>query len=251
MTYNTVIFDVGFTLVTFEGFTLKKYFKTLNEGLNQMAQFLQEQNILSDIIKFKKKFKKFRNENFQNSLLHYKETPTENTLKQTLKSLNLPQLTSGLEQKAVLIYHSTEGAYWKVKPTAKPVLQKLRAQKFKLGVLSNAPYHQGITFILDTSGIAQYFDYIASSAQIGLCKPDPRTFEFVLKKLQSVPEETIMVGDDLKNDIYGAQQLGMKAIHIKKGFEIGSYENMDVKPDGSITDLREILPVIQEWNSSS
>ena len=248
--YNTIIFDLGFTLVIFENFTLERYFKTLNQGLDSMTQFLLGKNIITDPIKFKKKFKMFRNRNFEKSLINNEETTTEETLRQTLEFLNIHPIDPQILQKAVLIYHSTEGAFWKIRTTAKPILQQLKAENFKLGVLSNAPFHQGILSFLEVNEISQYFDAIATSAQIGFCKPHRRTFEFILEKLESKPSQSIMVGDDLKNDIYGAQQIGMKTIYLKKNFNLPSSHSLQVVPDYEIEDLPEIIPIIRKWNNS-
>ncbi|NVM55571.1 MAG: HAD family hydrolase [Candidatus Helarchaeota archaeon] len=250
MKYNTIIFDLGFTLLTFKNFTLKRYFKTLDQGLDQLIQFLVDKKIIFDPTIFKKTFKKFRIRNFQRALTSYKESTTMDTLSQTFESLNLQKLSPKVAHQAIMLYHSTEGAFWKIRSSAKPVLQELRAKNFKIGLLSNAPYHSGIKFLMDSNNLTQYFDVIATSAQIGFCKPDKRTFEYVLNKIQSKPAHSIMVGDDLKNDIYGAQQIGMKAIYIKKNFEITPTEGLNTSPDKAITDLMEIIPIINEWNNS-
>ncbi|MFX1299283.1 MAG: HAD family hydrolase, partial [Promethearchaeota archaeon] len=111
-----------------------------------------------------------------------------------------------------------EGSFWKVRSTVKQVLKELHDEKYKLGILSNAPYHQGILAFLEANDLVQNFDAIATSALIGFCKPDRRAFEYILKKIKSKPRESIMIGDDLKNDIFGAQQIGMKTIYIKNNF---------------------------------
>jgi len=251
MKYNTVIFDLGFTLVTFDNFTIQSYLNTLNRGLDEMIQYLLEQKILTDPSSFKSRFKKIRNQNFELSLVNNIETPTDSTLNQTLESLNLPELDPEIARKAILIYHSTEGTFWKVRSDVAPLLKYLTAKKFKLAVLSNAPFHDGILYILEANKLTKYFKVIATSAQIGFCKPDRRCFEYVLNKLKSTPEHAVMVGDDLKNDILGAQQLGIKTIYMKKNFKItptGDPEN--VIPDGEISNLTEVVPIIDEWNNS-
>ncbi len=250
MKYSTVIFDLGFTLFTFENFTLKRYFKTLNKGLEKMIEFLIEEQIIQDSDLFRKKFKKLRNRNFQRSLAKFKEATTADTLNQTCEALDIPQLDPEIAHKVIMIYHSTEGAFWKLKSSAKPLLHELRDENFKVGLLSNAPYHAGIRLLLDTHNLTQYFDVIATSAQIGFCKPDKRTFEYVLKELQSSPQNSVMIGDDLKNDIYGAQQMGMKAIYVKKDFQITPNGTVNVTPDGIVTDLNEIISIIRDWNNS-
>ncbi|NVM27205.1 MAG: HAD family hydrolase [Candidatus Helarchaeota archaeon] len=248
MKYNTVIFDLGFTLFTFENFTLKRYFATLNKGLDQLTSFLMKKNIMIDSILFKKKFKKFRNRNLQLSLMNYKESTTLDTLNQTFESLNLPKLNPKEAHEAIMVYHSTEGKFWKLRPFSKPLLEQLQTQKFKIGLLSNAPYHEGIKFLLDSTDLTQYFNVIATSAQIGYCKPDKRTFEYILNKIQSNPQQSIMIGDDLKNDIYGAKRLGMRAIRVKRDFAITPNEDVNVVPDEEISDLEEVLPIIHKWN---
>lgn len=250
MKYNSVIFDLGFTLVTFENFTLSKYLQTLNRGLDQMVQYLTDQKIINDSVAFKAQFKKLRNQNFEQSLTNYIETSTEVTLKQTFESLKLPSLKPEIVNKAILIYHSTEGAFWKIRSDAEPLLKDLSAKQFKLGVLSNAPFHKGILQILETKKLTRYFDVISSSAQIGFCKPDRRCFEYILNKLGVSPTQAIMVGDDLKNDILGAHELGMKTIYVKKNFKITPMEApTQVKPDAEISNLTEIIPIIDKWNN--
>lgn len=251
MKYNTVIFDLGFTLITFDNFSLKNYLRTLDRGVDQMVQYLSENNILTDPASFKSEFKKVRNQNFAQSLTDNIEKPTELTLNETLDSLNIPELDPEIARKAVLIYHSTEGAFWKVRSDVEPLLKYLQSKKFQLAVLSNAPFHDGILYILETNNLAHYFKVIATSAQIGFCKPDKRCFEYVLKKLKTSPDQVIMIGDDLKNDILGAQQVGIKTIYMKKNFNITPMgDPKNVEPDAEISNLMEVVPIIEEWNNN-
>ena len=50
----------------------------------------------------------------------------------------------------------------------------------------------------------------------GLRKPDPAAFLAVLEKMQADPEETVMVGDSLENDILPALSLGIKPILLDR-----------------------------------
>ncbi|MFX1299284.1 MAG: hypothetical protein ACFFD2_31025 [Promethearchaeota archaeon] len=84
MKYNTIIFDLGFTLVTFENFTLERYFATLDQGLDRMTTFLIEGKMLNNPKEFKKNFKKLRNYHFQQALTDYKETSTETILSESI-----------------------------------------------------------------------------------------------------------------------------------------------------------------------
>ncbi|MHA1266285.1 MAG: HAD family hydrolase [Candidatus Helarchaeota archaeon] len=246
--FETIIFDLGFTLFVFENFSLKRYFQVLDKGLDAMVNFLNKKGIITNPVKFRKQFKRQRSQNFQRALQNFKESSSAETLIQTCAALNITGLDSRLIHEAVMVYHSTEGAFWKPRPNAKKILQRLKELNYNIALLSNAPYHGGIQFLLESNGLSNYFDVIATSAQIGFCKPDKRAFEFVLKRLKTPPQKTIMIGDDLKNDIYGAKQLGMKTIHIQKGFEIMPDKRISIEPDWTITDLSEILIILHHDN---
>jgi HAD superfamily hydrolase (TIGR01549 family) len=60
-------------------------------------------------------------------------------------------------------------------------------------------------------------DLIATSAEWGVAKPDPRFFTRVLEVARSAPGETLYVGDHPANDIFPAKQAGLLAAHIRRG----------------------------------
>jgi len=62
--------------------------------------------------------------------------------------------------------------------------------------------------------IFDIFNYIFNSAEIGLAKPDPKFFEYILKKLKTKPEECLFV-DNKKENIEVAKQLGFYTILFK------------------------------------
>lgn len=59
------------------------------------------------------------------------------------------------------------------------------------------------------------FSTKVSSEVVG--KPSPAFFETALKSLQATPEECAMIGDDLLDDVLGAQQLGIAAVLVRTG----------------------------------
>lgn len=57
---------------------------------------------------------------------------------------------------------------------------------------------------LDKSGLLKYFDGVFVSEKVGATKPNPRIFEYALKKLGiQNPKKVLMVGDSLGADIKG------------------------------------------------
>jgi HAD superfamily hydrolase (TIGR01549 family) len=94
-------------------------------------------------------------------------------------------------------------------------LETLKKRGFLLGIVTNRQYG-GEPFMEDLQelGLLDYFDarHIAISADLGIRKPAPAIFLDVLDKCGIPPEETAMVGDSLRADVAGANNLNMLAV---------------------------------------
>jgi putative hydrolase of the HAD superfamily len=66
---------------------------------------------------------------------------------------------------------------------------------------------------LERLGISEHIEYLVSSEEAGVEKPDRRIFELALHKLGLAPKEVVVIGDDEKRDILGAEALGIPFIH--------------------------------------
>jgi len=71
-------------------------------------------------------------------------------------------------------------------------------------------------------------------------KPASPMFEIALERLQTQPEETLMIGDRLETDIEGAQRLRMKTALVLSGVTTDA-AIMDAKPDFIFQDLAELV----------
>lgn len=90
-----------------------------------------------------------------------------------------------------------------------------------------------------------YFDVVTASAEAGYEKPDLRIFKLALEQASCNPQNAIMVGDRLENDIVPARQLGMKTIWVRQGFaKYQSVEKECEKPDYIIENIGEIVKVL-------
>ena len=100
---------------------------------------------------------------------------------------------------------------------------------------------------------------ISRAIKSGICKRDelwitsklwntyhrPEYVEKACKKslldLKLMPEDVVMIGDDLVNDIYGAQESKIFGILVKTGkYHPGMLESTHIKPDGIINSIGEI-----------
>jgi putative hydrolase of the HAD superfamily len=63
------------------------------------------------------------------------------------------------------------------------------------------------------------FDQIFYSSRIGMRKPDPLIFRFVMDEFDTLPEKCLFI-DDSEQHIRAASELGIHVIHLQKGQEI-------------------------------
>ena len=122
-------------------------------------------------------------------------------------------------------------------------LEGLKARGYNLGILANQ--NTGTAQRLDAWGLLKYFAVIAASAELGVAKPDKAIFEKALAFAGCRPQNAVMVGDRLDNDIHPAKSLGMKTVWIRKG--LAAYQSADLGKHAAdwiidtLSDLKEIF----------
>jgi putative hydrolase of the HAD superfamily len=101
-------------------------------------------------------------------------------------------------------------------PEARKALKGLKKRNKLIGLICNTGLTPGIglrKFLADES-VSKYFDLMIFSEEIGIRKPDPRIFHLAAQRLGVQPREIVHVGDNLKTDVWGAKNAGLKAIHF-------------------------------------
>jgi len=99
-------------------------------------------------------------------------------------------------------------------PCVDDVLRELSA-RYRLAVLSNT-MSDTPRIMLQETGLIGYFDLVVCSSDLGIRKPDPRIFQYVLDKLGVAAGEAVHVGDEVETDIAGATKAGIRAILVKR-----------------------------------
>lgn len=115
-------------------------------------------------------------------------------------------------------------------------------KKYRLGIIANQI--PGAEKRLEGMGIRRYFDPIVTSAEEGVAKPDSGIFRIALNRAGCAPEQAVMIGDRIDNDIVPAKQMGMKTVRIKQG--VGKYWNIQGEcetPDYEVNSLSELLSI--------
>lgn len=133
-------------------------------------------------------------------------------------------------------------------PEVPEVLEQLRTHGIELGIITNAS--QSMTLRdreLTHVRILDYFPACRISAiDVGLLKPDPRIFRAALDLLGLTPDQAIYVGDHFEADVVGAQSAGLRAVWRVTNAD-ATLPDPGIIPDGIITDLRELLPLLDRW----
>ena len=93
---------------------------------------------------------------------------------------------------------------------------------------------------MDIGAFVAGLEYVTGKSATVIGKPSESFFSLVLEDLGLGAGEVVMIGDDIINDIQGAQKAGMQAVLVKTGkYRPELVETSDVKPDlidhGTIT----------------
>ena len=98
---------------------------------------------------------------------------------------------------------------------------------------------------LNNWNLHHFFDVIAASAELRMAKPDSAFFEWALNQADCCPQNAVMVGDRMDNDMAPANRLGMHTVRLLRG--LGAYhkpQTDDEKPEYTISSLAELLDLL-------
>lgn len=116
-------------------------------------------------------------------------------------------------------------------------------QKYNIGIIANQDY--GTEERLTRYGILPYIDVVVASAEEGVAKPDRRIFQIALERSGCPPEQAVMIGDRIDNDILPAKALGMKTIWVKQGFgQYWTIQHETEQADCVVESLSELLEIL-------
>ncbi len=111
------------------------------------------------------------------------------------------------------LWQRTRVAHQTSYPHAGAVLERLRAD-VRLALVTN-----GTSDLqrrkLALSGLERHFDVVVASCDIGAGKPDPAIFAAALAALGVARDEAVMVGNDRRRDIEGAEAAGIRGLWIQ------------------------------------
>jgi len=98
---------------------------------------------------------------------------------------------------------------------AESLLEKIRNHGIKTCILTD------LTTQIQTQkwiklDLGRFMNFLITSEEVGVEKPNSKMFEVALMKLNLNISEVAMIGDNLEKDIKGAEKLGITAFHISQ-----------------------------------
>jgi putative hydrolase of the HAD superfamily len=131
-------------------------------------------------------------------------------------------------------------------PDVAPLLRQLRKLGIKTGVLSNTMWPRAAhERVFARDAVLDLFDGAVYSSEIPWTKPHPEAFRAAMAAVgEADPAACVFVGDRPRDDIYGAKQLGMRAVLVPHS-DVPAHDT--VVPDAIISRLAELPGHLEKW----
>lgn len=116
-----------------------------------------------------------------------------------------------------------------------PALKQM-AGRYALAVTTNGPEDvQDVK--LRASGLRSFFPTLIASSAVGAGKPDPAIFIVTLDRLGARPEDALVIGDNLENDVAGARAAGLRCVWVNR---TGAVAPAALTPEFEVRSLAEL-----------
>jgi putative hydrolase of the HAD superfamily len=117
-------------------------------------------------------------------------------------------------------------------PDAIPLLERLEAKGYTLGVISN--FEEWLEHLLEAVGVTRFFPVRVISGVEGVEKPDRRIFDIALERAGVAAQDSVYVGDHPVFDVQASREVGMFPVLIDRR---GRYPDVDSVRITSLEDL--------------
>lgn len=178
------------------------------------------------------------------------EHTADDTLSFLLQFVGYPasRMNEEVLRRAVDLFYAPEMTAWEPMPGAIELLRQLHGAGFPLAVIANYASDRIFQRIIDYTGLRTYLDVCLSSAAVEWRKPEKEIYSAVLDRWDAEPYELICVGDSLKHDVAGGQEIGALTVHCRMIPLAEDQRLVDsIKPDAVIQELSELPALIETW----
>ena len=156
------------------------------------------------------------------------------------------------DDAAVLAFLAAEQRVWRpahvLEPDVVAMLDGIRARGLKVGLVSNLFDPPALMRELFRElGLLERLDAIALSAEVGKRKPHASLFESALAQVGVAPGQAVMVGDRLREDVGGAQAVGLATLQaLWFAQDAGDARPSPAEPDATVARPADVLSWLDE-----
>ena len=227
--YEHIFFDLDRTLWHFDENSKKVlndiyvHFK-LNAAITSFNDFVKVYGDINEAL-----WVLYREDNLTKEDLRWKR------FNDTLMYFNIEDKQKAIDIGEYYVAHSPKQTL--LFPYTIEVLDYL-SKKYQLHIITNG-FEEVQNIKLTESGLLAYFDVIILSEKVGVKKPHPYIFKKAFAEAGAKSSNSIMIGDDLYADMYGAQRVKMD--HVYFNFDKKEHDKTVYKEINCLSELYEIL----------
>lgn len=109
--------------------------------------------------------------------------------------------------------------------------------KYNLHIITNGPAEVQVRK-MKNARLSHYFRTVTHSELAGVKKPHPQIFEYALKASGANKEASLMIGDSLTADVFGAMDVGIQAIYFNEHRKTHTHKITEIY---ELIELKQIL----------
>ena len=142
-------------------------------------------------------------------------------------------------------YHKNNfGELIRVFPGISELLERLKADGYQIGLVTSRLRNTTVEG-LEAYGLLRYFDELVTCDDTAKHKPDPEPILAALRKLNSKPEQAVMVGDTMF-DIGCARNAGVMSVLVNWSVSVSEEEKTGPDgPDFVIDKAADLLKILE------
>lgn len=216
--------------------TLYEYSKLNNKGIEKICEFTCKKLNISEEIFY---------EAFNRAKKDVKEELTEGVASSHNRLLYCQKTLENLNENPFSISLEMYEIYWsyilnnmKLNENVLEVLKFCKENKIKIGICTDLTVHIQHRKIRKLE-IDKYIDAIVTSEEAGEEKPSFKMYKNIIKKLKIEKEKALFIGDNLKKDVLGSKNYGMKALW---------YSEKKSNECQSVSNFTEVLEILKNEN---
>ncbi len=178
------------------------------------------------------------------------EHTADDTLSFLLQFVGYPasRMNEEVLRRAVDLFYAPEMTAWEPMPGAIDLLQQLQGEGFPLAIIANYASDRIFQRIIDYTGLRPFLDVCLSSAAVDWRKPEKEIYGAVLERWDAEPYEIVCIGDSLKHDVAGGQEIGALTVHCRM-IPLAEDQRLveQIAPDAVVDTLSDLPAIIEEW----